>query len=338
MKIRINNKTFFYFNNFAVQLNLDSVASSFSFIARFNPDNKDHKILFKPLSYPKIEVFKNDDTLLLTGVIVDHVFNSDQNPHLVKLSGYSLGGVLEDSTIPYAAYPLESINRSLKDISRRLLKLFNLSLIIDINVLIDANLIYPKSVASPAESVQSYLSKLTSQRNIVMSHDIKGDIVYFRLNTISTPKIFFNTQNTVKMRFSITGQGLHDEITVIRQPSKENNNLSPVDTIKNPLINAFRPRVKTLSSGTDTDTAKAADNALASELKHLRLTIMIPRWEDLWPGDLVEVQNEEIYIYKRTKFIIKSITLGENEKSNTMSLSVVLPEAYTGKQPKNIFA
>ena len=96
MKIRINNKKYFSFNNFSVQLNLDAVASSFSFIAKFDPDNADHKILFKPYSFPKIEVFKSDDTLLLTGVIVTHEFNSTAKPDLVKVSGYSTGGILED--------------------------------------------------------------------------------------------------------------------------------------------------------------------------------------------------------------------------------------------------
>jgi len=227
MKIRINNKTFFFFNNFSVKLILGSVASSFSFLARFNPNNLEHRILFKPLSFNKIEVFTDENRLLLTGIIVNHDFNSEKNPQLVKISGYSLGGVLEDNTIPLSLYPLESINRSLKDITERLLKAFNLKLLIDSSVLNEVNLIYKKTIASPTESIKNYISKLSSQRNIVLSHNEKGDIIFFRPNINLRPKILFNDKNTINISLLVKGQGLHSEISVLRQPSKDNNNLTP---------------------------------------------------------------------------------------------------------------
>lgn len=339
MKIKINNKKYFSFNNFSVQLNLDAVASSFSFVAKFDPDNEDHKVLFKPLSFPKIEVFKDDDTLLLTGLIVTHEFNSTAKPSLVKVSGYSTGGILEDVNIPYSAYPLESINRSLKDISVRLMDLFNVSLVIDSSITNDANLIYKKSVASPSDTVKGYLSKLTAQRNIIMTHDNKGRVVFTRIDTTVMPKIFFNPQNTTKISLSVRGQSMHSEISVIRQPSNKNKNLSPVDTIKNTSVGRFSPAVKTLSSGTDTDTSKAADNVLSTEIMGgIVVIISVPRWENLAPGDIIEVENKEVFLYKRTRFIIKSVTFNENDKSNTMSISAVLPESFTGKQPKDIFS
>lgn len=339
MKITINNKKYFSFNNFSVQLNLDAVASSFSFIAKFDPDNVDHKELFRPLSFPKIEVFKDDGTLLLTGIIVTHEFNSTSKPDLVKVSGYSTGGILEDVNIPYSAYPLESINRSLKDISVRLMDLFGVQLIIDESVTREVNLIYKKSVASPTDTIKGYLSKLTAQRNIVMTHDNKGRVIYKKINTNGVSKIFFNTSNTTKISLGARGQSMHSEISVIRQPSDENKNLSPVDTIKNNLVGRFSPVVKTLSSGTDTDTSKAADNVLAAEIMNgISVNITAPRWENLLPGDIVDVQSEKAYLYNRTRMIIKSITFSENNTSNTMSLAVVLPESFTGEQPKDIFS
>lgn len=337
MKIKINNKIFFFFNNFAVQMNLDAVASSFAFVARFNPDNKDHQVLFKPLSYPKIEVFTDDDRLLLTGEIINHDFNSQDAPELVKMSGYSKGGVLEDSNIPYSAYPLESNNRSLKDISERLLKIFDLKLKIDSSVTNDANLIYQKSVADPTETVKDYLSKLAAQRNIVMSHDEYGNIIYFKPNIKQSPKISFNTSNTTTMTISVKGQSIHSEITILRQPSSDNNNLTPVDTTKNSLLNRFRPKVKTLSSGTDTDTSKASQNELASELQNIALSITIPRFENLKPGDIIEVQNKEIYLYNKTKFMIQALSFSQNEKETSMTINAVIPEAFTGTAPKEIF-
>lgn len=337
MKIKINNTTFFFFNNFSVKLTLGAVASSFSFVARFNPDNLNHRMLFKPLSYPKIEIFTDEDVLLLTGIIINHDFNSDKNPQLVKVSGYSNGGILEDVTIPFSLYPLESIRRSLKDITERLLKRFNLKLIVDSSVSEEVNSIYEKTVAQPTESIKNYLSKLASQKNVVLSHNNKGDIVFFRPNTKALPKVFFNKENTTNITLSIKGQAIHSEITVLRQLSKENNKLSPVDTIENSLITAFRPLTKTLTSGTDTSTKLAADNILAKELRNIQIGIKIPKWEELSPGDLIDVQDNEIFLFEKTKLIIDSLVFNENQESKTMTIIALLPESYTGEAPKNIF-
>ena len=81
-----------------------------------------------------------------------------------NISGYSKGGILEDCTIPYPAYPLENLNISLKDITARLLKEFGLNFIIDSSVVNETNLAYPKAVAGPEETVKEFISKLAAQR------------------------------------------------------------------------------------------------------------------------------------------------------------------------------
>jgi prophage tail gpP-like protein len=337
MKIKINNKDYLFFNNFRVSLKLDAVASAFSFVAKFNPNNAQHKELFKPLSFNKIQVYKDDDELLLTGYIVDIDFNSTAAPQLVKVSGYSLGGVLEDSNIPYTSYPLESIKRSLADISKKILDDFSLNIVIDNSVSREMALIYDKSTAQPTETVKSYIAKLAAQRNIVLSHNEKGDIVFFRPSFNYAPKHSFNASNAVKMRLSTRGQNMRSKIWVLRQPSPLNQNLSPVDAVSNNMIGLFRPGVKTLSSGIDTDTAKAVTNIAAAQLKNIVIQFEVPKWLKLKTGDLIDVQNDEIYLYNKTKLVISEIDFNENEKKNTMLITALLPEAYTGEQPKNIF-
>jgi prophage tail gpP-like protein len=337
MKVKINNKNYFFFNNFRVSLKLDSVGSVFSFLANFNPDNNEHKELFKPLSFNKIEIYKDDNELLLTGYIIDLDFTSEASPKLVKVSGYSLGGVLEDSNIPYTSYPLESIKRSLADISRKIFADFGLNVVIDSSVAREMDLIYDKSTAEPTESIKSYISKLASQRNIVLSHNAKGDIVFFRPSFNLAPKYLFNALNTTAMSLNVKGQNMRSKIWVLRQPSPSNDNLTPVDEVVNNMVTLFRPGVKTLSSGIDTDTAKAVKNILAAQLKNIVIQLQIPKWLPLKPGDLIEVQNKEIYLYNKTKLVISELDFDEDEKSTTMSITALLPESYTGEQPKNIF-
>lgn len=338
MKIKINGQYYIFFNELSVDRTLDSIASTFSFKARFNPENENHQRLFKPLSFHKVEIFNSSDLLIFTGVIVNHSFDSVANPNLVAVSGYSLPGILEDCTIPVRNYPLESTNRSLKDIADRLCGLYGIKVVIDSSVGNDANRVYSKTTASVSDTVKGYLSKLTSQRNVILSHDAKGRVLLFKPNGNKQPKYSFNKENALKMNLGVNGQGLHSFISVVRQPSSENAGVSTADSIQNPLINVFRATTKVLSSGEDTDTKNAADNELASELKAISVGVSLEGlYDDINPGDIIEIENKEIYIYNKTLFMVSSVKLAVNNSGNTTELSLVLPETYTSKVPKKIF-
>lgn len=337
MKIKVNGSEFLFFNDITIAMVLDSVASAFSFSARFNPNNDQHKELFRPLAYPTVEIYHNDGRLLLTGTVLNQNQKSTAEPNLTTLSGYSLPGVLEDSNIPLSAFPLESLKRSLKDIASKLLGIFSLKLIIAPNVLNDANGIYEKTSAEPTDSIASYLAKLAAQRNIVLSHDEKGNVLLFRPDANAVPKYFFDDQNGVDMSWAVNGQQLHSEINVIRQPSEDNPGVSLADKANNPLIGAYRPSVSVLSSGKETDTKRAADNKMASELSGLVLNLVFEKYVEVSPGDIVEVQNPEVYLYNKTRFMVSGVNLKETETGITTELNVVLPESYTGAIPKNIF-
>ena len=337
MKIKINGSYFYFFKDVSIQLNLDSVGSLFSILARFNPDNPVHREIFRPLSYHKIEFFDDDEKLMLTGVIVNHNFTATEKPELVKLSGYSLGGILEDISIPYSSYPLESIKRSLKDVCERLFSPFNLKLIIDPSAAKEVNQIYEKTVAKPDESIKSYISKLTSQRNIVLSHDEYGNILMFKPTLNKKTAIIFNNENTQKISLAVNGQSMHSEISVIRQPSISNKNISPVDTVVNSMVSQKRTLVKVLSSGSDTDTKNAANNTLSSELKNISIGVELDRVVGINPGDVVEVESKNAYLYTRIKFMVSAVNYKLNESVSNTSISLVLPETYTGDLPKNIF-
>lgn len=338
MKIKINGQFFFFFNELVIDLKLDSVASTFGFNARFNPKNENHKKLFKPLSYNKVEIFNDSDVLLLTGVITNYSFNSSSNPNLVSVGGYSLPGILEDCTTPVRNYPLESTNRSLKDISERLCGLFGIKVVIDQSVGTDANRVYKKSVASPTDTIKSYLSKLTSQRNVILGHDNKGRVVLFKPSGENAPKHSFNKENALSMSLSVSGNGMHSLISVVRQPSSDNAGVSTEDSISNPLVSIFRPTTKVLSSGEDTDTKNAADNELASELKAITVGVSIEGLkDDIYPGDIIEIENDEIYIFGKVNFMVSSVKFSINQAKKSTDISLVLPETYTAKVPKKIF-
>lgn len=337
MKIKVNGSDYLFFNDITITLNLDAVASSFSFEARFNPNNRIHRELFRPLGYPTVEIFDNDDILLLTGTVVNQNHKSTAEPNLITVSGYSIPGILQDCTIPTENYPLESLKRSLKDIALRLLSTFDIQLNIAPAVSNEANSIYQKTTAEPGDTISGYLAKLASQKNIVLGHDEKGAVLLYRPNANAQPRQFFEKGRSVSMGWTINGQGLHSSIEVIRQPSEENPGVSLQDRANNPLIGTYRPVVNVLSSGKETDTKRAADNKRASELSNLTLAVSFEKYTQLRPGDIVEVQNDEVYLYQRTRFMISKLTIKESETGFNTNVELVLPETYTGETPKNIF-
>lgn len=338
MKIKINGRFFNFFSNIKVNYKLDSVASTFSFTGRFDPQNPRHREIFKPLAYNSVEIFSNDDTLLLTGTIVNTDLGSDSKRELQTLSGYSKAGILEDCTIPVSSYPLEKSNVNLEDLTRNILQEFDINFIIDSTVTNEMQIVYEKTVAQPAETIKSFIAKLAAQRNIILSHDEKGNLLFFKPDLNKRPALFLNEENTLKMSLKTNGQAIHSKISVIRQPSKDNNSLSPVDTISNPLVKTNRTITKVLSSGSETETKKAADNVLADQLKSISFVAVLNRVESVKVGDIIEVQNPEVYLYERTKLVISSIDISETNTSDEMSINLVLPETFSGETPKDIFA
>ena len=338
MKIKIEKKFFNHFSNLSVKFNLDTFASVFSFDARFDPLNIEHQKIFKPLTYPKIEIFSNDMDLLLTGNIVNNDFASSKTPQLVSFSGYSKSGILEDVTIPDSVYPLEKNNQSLSEISAQLLKPFGISQLIESNVANKMNLVYEKAVAQPSQSVASFLTQLASQRNIVIGHTKKGDVYYFKAFIGSKPVRSYDSSNLLSSKMAINGRSFHSDITVRRQPSDENEGVSTLDSVRNPNVRQIRSVCKVLSSGTDTSTIEAARNALAAELRGISLTLILPKIDfKLLCGQVIEFQNKELFIYKRQKFIVNEINYKEDSLGDTMSINCLTPEAFTGGTPTNIF-
>lgn len=337
MEIKINGRNCNFFTAGAIGLSFDSIASSFAFSVRFNPENDDHKELFKPLQYYKVEIFNKKKILIFTGTILNHNFTSNENNNLLAISGYSLSGILEDVTIPLNQYPLESLSRSLKDIAQKLCGAFGVGLVIDKSAANSVGEIYETTTASPTDTVKGYLAKLTSQKNVVLSHNAKGQVVILKPKATAKPKYEFNKGNSLNMSATYNGQAMHSHISCIRQPSDDNEGVETEDSIQNPLIKKYRPTTKVLSSGEDVDTSRAANNELGSELKAISIKVnLVGLFDEIKPGDMIRIHNHEIYSFAYSIYMVSTVNLVFDEKQETTELGLVLPETFTGDIPKNI--
>jgi prophage tail gpP-like protein len=341
MIVKIKNKgRVEQFNQFAVTLKYDSVASVFSFAVYFDPNNEDHKELWKPGSFFECDVEFNDE-LLIRGFIVDMTHSDEPQKKLSVVSGYSLTGLLEDCQIPTSTYPIQTDGGSLKNIAEKLLRPFGLKVLVDKSVSKRATSFFEISTSSVTQTVKQYLSAIASQKDIVMTHTPEGDLLFTQPSTKQQPIIdITNGLPNTTMRLDFKGQRMHSQITVMMDADIDGANAGE-STVKNPFISIFKPSVRTQSSADDIDTPDTARNALAAELKNITLTITTDRWlvndKIIRPGDIITVLNPNIHLYKRSRWFIDEVTLEGNEKSTIATLKCVLPEVYNGEIPKNIF-
>lgn len=357
MKLLISGKECNFFTNGSITLKLDSIASTFEFSARFSAQNKEHQEMFKPLQYKDVEIFNSKDRLIFTGTILNHSFKSNQGRELVVISGYSKSGILEDVTIPLNAYPLENNNSSFLDIAKRLCGLFGIGVVVSeqsksisestVNtnqknikekstfesIKARANSIFGRTSAEPTETIKDYLSKLAGQKNIILSHNEKGEVLIFQPSYNQKPRYFFTKGNSLSMSADFNGQALHSEISVIRQPSDDNEGVSTTDKITNPLVAKYRPTTKILSSGGDTETKDSANNELAYELKSINVGVELQGlFDEIYPGEIVNVHNHYIYCYAYNRFMVDTVTLKFDEKEERTTLGLVVPETFNGNE------
>lgn len=343
--LKISGKRFNFFDNFSVTLKYDSIASVFSFEGVYDPKNEGQRQLFRPLSFNKAELFHNDQ-LFLTGEILNISTGLGGTSSLASLSGYSLPGILEDCPIPLDLYPLQFDNLTLIEIAEKIIKPFGLKLIVDPSVNSIASKKYEKTNSEPEKSIKEFLTDLATQRNIVLTHDVSGNLFLTRANVNNRSVATYEEgAPSTNITLSVDGQKIHSKITTMKQATI-GTDVSGEETISNSLIKKYRPGVKTQNSGTNDDVISFARKERASELRAINLTIETDRWQ--WydgkvlrliqPNSIIDVISPSNFIDTRTRFFVEEVTFTGSKEIERATINCVLPACYTGEEPNNIFS
>ena len=339
---RIRARQVEFWNNFKLSLNYNSIASSFAFDFYFNEQNIEH-IELACIGHYHIAQIEHNGELLLTGNILNETFASAKQKTLVPFSGYSLSGVLEDCNIPLPLFPLQYNNLTLSEIATKMLEPFKLTYSVDSSVLDLMNEPYAKVEAEPTQTVKDFLSKLASQKNIVVTHDATGNLLFTRAKTSQNPILDFSENGVpfTSMKLSYNGQLMHSHITVMKEASSKGGNAGQF-TIRNPYVPyIYRPKNIVQTSGTDNDTELAAKTALSQELRGLVLTITTDRWEVdgkvIKPNNIITVKNNQVYLYESVKWFIEKVELTGDKDKTVATLTCVLPEVYSMEEARYLF-
>jgi prophage tail gpP-like protein len=342
LSLKISGKRFDFWNNFQLSLVYNSLSSTFSFDGLvLTPEQK---ALFKPLSYHVAQVLFNNE-VLLTGTILNTSTSIDNNVCLGNISGYSTPGVLGDCEIPTSLYPLQMDNMSLKEITEKLIKPFGLKLVVDKSLEEISNKKYDTIAAESESTVNDFLTKLCKAKNIVLTHNEYGNVVFARLKkSDSSVATYIEGKPSTNIKLSVNGQAMHSHITGQKQASI-GTDVPGEETITNSYIKAYRPTTKKQSSGANDDTANVTKMIRGSELRGIQLTIETDRykWFDgkvmrpLRPNHTIDVESPSNFITKRTRFFVESVDYTGNQEGIKAIIKCVLPECYSGDVPKLLF-
>lgn len=339
---RIRNRKIQFFNDFSLSLKYDAMASQFSFKFYFNPDIREH-IEVACIGHYHLCKLYHDGELILTGQILSEAFVDGPETQLVAIGGYSLPGVLDDCEIPPSLYPLQSDLLSLREIASKYIKPFGIEMVVDSSVARQMDEVYEESTANAGQSIKSFLSELASQKNIVISHNAKGQLLFTRPSPNQKPVIDFSPGiPATQMSLSFNGQGMHSRIYAINQTDIDDINTSE-SFVDNPFVlpRVFRQKVS-IQNSEKIDTLQSAKNMRAQELKNLQLGIVTDRWQIdgkiLRPGQIITAKNPKVYLFKKTRWVIEEIELTGNSTRTTAAIKCVPPSVYDGTEPVNIFA
>lgn len=330
------------FTSFKLDMRFDTVASTFAVNFFFGPENREYAELACVSHFHEC-IFEHDGERLLTGYILGQDLKESAMPQLAQLGGYSKAGFIEDCNIPTKLYPLQTDGLTIREIAAKIFSEFKINFYVDDTVADIMDTKISVTTADVTQTIKSYLTELCRQRNIVISHTVYGDILFTRAKSNMMP--IFHVESGIiatDIKMSFNGQSLHSHITVLMDADTEDGSNGGEYTIVNPYVPyVYRPKVITISSGDDITLEQAAMNALASELKNIRLIINVDRWKvndkTIVPNRVITVISPKNYIYKKTAFFIEGVSLSGDPEKQIGELTCVVKEVYSGETPVNIF-
>lgn len=332
------------YNNVNVVLKHDAVGSVFSFDVRFDPQDQKQAELFATSHYHEAIVSHNGETLI-TGFIINQKFKSSAKKHPTTLAGYSKPGVLEDCDVPPEIYPLQVDGLTLRQIAEKICAPYRIKVIVDNSVSSLVNKSISSATMDESSNVKDVLTKLATQRKIIVTHNEFGDLLFTSANTKSTP--LFNVNEGLiayDIELIFDGQKLHSHITVMKEANSDGGNAGET-TIRNPYVPVaytYRHKVYKQTSGDDGTLSDFGRQCLQAELKAgIKLIVKVNTWtvggKIIRPNNTITVEDPEVYLYKKVTWFIEEVSFEGNEEKQVSTLTCVLPCCYDDSEIKNVF-
>lgn len=342
LTLSISGTRFRFWDSVTIKKSIDAV-DTLELNAPFDPDSPEFRSHFKPFSYNPITAAVGV-TRIFTGTLITVKPVSSPDGLAVAAGAYSLPGVLVDCCAPASVYAeggsLEFENADLRRIAEALLAPFNLRAVF----VAPPGKPFEQVSVKPTDNIMPFLAKLAKQRNLVITSDAAGQVVFWQSNPGGNPvaRLLSGAAGPlISVTPTFKTQDYYSHITGIEPTS------IGLDGGQHTEKNSRLPGVLRPFTFEAKDAA-GEDLSLATRAKMGRMfgdavsyDIELTTWRDvrgqLWePNTTLILQAPGAMIYQPYEFLIRDVTLTRNSGSATASLSLVIPAAYRGEVPERM--
>ncbi len=327
--LNFNNINFGSWETMTIDRQIDAV-DKFSFTAPFMWQDQQFQDNFKPFQYQNVNILA-DGSRLFTGTAVTILPDDGVDAVTISVDGYAKAGVIGDCQVPPINYPIEFQGLTLRQMAQQLAGYFGLTAVF-------ANsdgYAFDQVALKTNQNIFDFLTSLAKERGLVISSNEDGNLLFQKTSSDYVGDI--TTAVTSAKPQQLNGQGIFSDYTAMGAtvPGLGADSFTVVDN----RIGVVRPFVFNTDGAADADTAGDAQaKAGRAYGEAISYTANIPSWRgpngEIWKANtLCDYQNPKIFINRKTRFLIKSVSLDKTPNSETAVLTLVLPDSFEGKIP-----
>lgn len=333
--IKINQERFRFWTDVTVKRSMDSI-DEVTFSAPFTPEDSSFRNAIRPFSFSDVEIEIGGERYF-TGTLVSVNPKVDDASRTITIGCYAEAGIMNDCTPPASALPTEYYKQSLSEIAKTITGYFGLSATFEA----DPGAIFETVGLTPGDKCLDFLIKLAKQRNLVISTDADGNLVFSKEIETGIPVANLSTgvSPVISVEPTFSPQNYFSHLTgiepaVVGLPGGS-------FTVINPRLQGKTRPVTFEIPDTETADVKTAVQAKAGRMFGSMVTYRVPvsTWLDplgnIWrPNTFVNLLAPDAMIYSNYKFLLKSVELSESDDSQTAVLELALPGSYSGQIPE----
>lgn len=336
--LQVNGTRFRGWDSVTITRAIDTV-TVVEFTAPFDPSDALSRATFKPFAFQDVAVDVGGERIF-TGTMVTPSPSVTDTAITLSVSCYGKPGVLGDCTAPASAYPIEWDQATLKTIAEAAAK----TLGIGVQFEGDPGAVFPRVALNPGEKVLDFLSSLASQRNLVIGDTPDGKLLF--------PKLLDSGPAVADFLVGVAGPAI--AVTPQFSPQDYYSHVTGIA----PLIIGLAGTQFTVTNGKLADVLRPAtfdskdmiDNDVAASVNSkagrmfasaIAYEVQLITWRDpagkLWePNTLVTLTAPGAFVYSKSTFLIRSVTLTKTDTSEQATLSLILPGTLSGVVPSRL--
>jgi prophage tail gpP-like protein len=331
---------FGYWSGVQIHRSIDTY-STVSFDAPFEPERKEFRKTFRPFTFPRLEVLINLETIV-TGFVLDVEPELSAEFRKINVTGYAKPAVFHDCMLPPDAFGkgLEFKKLSLRAIAERIGAPFSVTA----DFRDEDSTPFDKVKLEIDKKLQDFLVDLARQRSRVLSDTPAGELLCWRSIEPGNPVATFveGRQPLTKVSAKFSPRAYYSEITGFGKKKRAKGE-ARWTALNHWLEAPRRPHTFKLE---DSERADVPTATLA-ELGRMFANILevqiddLPGWRDpqgnLWePNTTLKLTAPSCMIYRETEFLIRDVVLRQTPETETASLTLVLPGAFSGRLPDEL--